>query len=78
MLILGSDSPLNCAVDALVSVMLSPFSFLVSGKEETDLINLFSAEWLPAFNLLGFEAFESLLCKGGDDPGSESLNFYPL
>ena len=57
-LIFGSDNLLIRAIDALVSVVPSPFSNLDSGKEDTDWVSLFSDEWLPVFNLLVLEAFE--------------------
>lgn len=60
----------------------------VSDNDDEDLVNLFPAMWLPSLNLLALEAiFDSFdtsgvlifdLCKGDDDPGSESLNLDPL
>lgn len=64
-------------------------SFFASVNDDTDLVNLFPGKWLKSIDLEILEAsLESVdpseavlildLCRGDDDPGSESLNLDPL
>ena len=82
--VFGSDNLLIRAMEVFDSGVTPLLSFFGSDNDEADLVNLFPGKRPPSLSLLDLEALrDSLdtrdvltfdLCKGDDDPGSESLN----
>lgn len=86
LIFLGSDSLLIRVMEAFESgVTMELTSFFVSDIDDMDLVILLLL--LPSVNLLFVEGFFEFvdpidlildLCRGDDDPGSESVNFDDL